>query len=99
MTIDMKRLGLRPVEQRVMRYAFWARTQVSNGHYLCSPHQVSSAKRLIERKFLTRVSRAQSGLVWFGGGPDDWLVVKLTESNWAELQRAQRSARRKQAKG
>lgn len=79
--IDMEALGLKPREQQVMRYARWALTQVSNGHYLTSTGQRRAAERLIERGFLTKVKSQFTP-------PVDWLVVKLTKKNWSAMRRA-----------
>lgn len=82
----VQKLGLRPREWQTLRSALWARQQVPNGHYLCSPGQVSAARRLIARKFLTKVSRKQSGLVTLGSD-DAWLVVKYTKANVAAVRK------------
>lgn len=88
--IDMRKIGLKPREMQVLRYAMWARQTMSNGHYLVSSGQKKAAERMIERKFLTKVSNKKAGLVSFGD-PDYWLVVKLTKRNVAALAEAEAS--------
>lgn len=81
--IDMSKIGLRPREMSVLRYASWARTQVSNGHYLCSDGQRRAAERMIERGFLTRVKHQ------FSPPKPDWIVVIITEKNMKALRKAE----------
>lgn len=85
MAIDMAKLELRPREMQVLRYAAWAGRTVRTGNFLCSDGQRRAAERLIARKFLTKVKAKFSP-------PVDWLVVKLTKRNWAQLELAEREA-------
>ena len=78
-TIDMRKLGLRPHEMRVMKYAVWAAHNVKGGRYLCSDRQRASAKRLIDRGYLTK---ARSDFV---PPKPDWIVVRLTRRNIAQI--------------
>lgn len=81
--MDMSRIGLKQREMQVLRAAAWARTQVSNGHYLCSSGQNRAAERMIERGFLTKVDKK------FSPPAPDWIVVVLTEENYAALRKAE----------
>lgn len=84
-TIDMRKIGLRPREMQVLRYAVWARTQTPDGNYLCSDGQKRAAERLIERGFLTK---SKNG---FSPPAPDWLVVVITNKNLVALQAAEAS--------
>lgn len=81
-------LGLRPGELRVIRMCLWALTQVENGHYLCAPHQIASAQRLVAKGFLTNATGAQGFVPPVrGDGSDGWYVVKLTEENMETMRK------------
>jgi hypothetical protein len=82
-TIDMSKIGLRPREMQVLRSARWAWTQVPNGHFLCAPNQNAFAERLIAKGFLTRAEHE-----FFPPVPD-WIVVVITEQNYAALRKAE----------
>jgi len=83
-------LGLRPRETSVIRDCLWARTVVPNGHYLCSPGQIASAKRLIDKGFITNVtSEAGMSPRVRGDGSDGWLVVKIDEANIEAMRKAE----------
>lgn len=85
-TIDMEKVGLRPREMQVLQAAAWARTQVPNGHYLCSTGQKRAAERMIARGFLTKAKAD------FSPPSPDWLVVLLNEENYSALRSAESSA-------
>lgn len=84
--IDMLKIGLRPREMHVLRYAVWAHSQTPNGHYLCSPGQNRAAERMIERGFLSKAEHQFSPPV------PEWLVVVITPENMAALRAAERRA-------
>lgn len=90
--IDMSKIGLKPREMQVLRYAAFAWTHVTNGHYLCSSGQNRAAERLIKRDFLTRAKHQ------FSPPMPDWIVVVLTPRNRQVLKaaevRANRAARK-----
>lgn len=90
-SINMQKIGLRPREMQVMRYAMWARHQVDNGHYLCSPGQNRAAERLMARGFLTKAEHD------FSPPMPDWIVVMITEDNLKALRLAERQAEKKAA--
>lgn len=85
-TIDMEKIGLKPREMQVLQAAAWARTQVPNGHYLCSPGQNRAAERMITRGFLTKAEHD------FSPPSPGWIVVKLTEDNYSAMRGAEASA-------
>lgn len=85
-TIDLRKIGLKPREMQVLRSAVWARTQVENGFYLCSPGQNRAAERMIARGFLTKADAN------FSPPAPDWLVVVLTNENHAALVAAEKLA-------
>ena len=91
-------LALKPREIRVLNWALWARTQVPNGHFLCSPGLVRSARRLSARGLLTEVPRKDAGLVTFGDNPDAWLVVRYSNENVDALKRQLKTAQRARAR-
>jgi len=81
-------LGLRPRELQVIKWCLWALTQVENGHYLCSPGQIASAKRLVAKGFITDVTSGAGFIPRVrGDGSDGWYVVKLTEENMETMRK------------
>jgi hypothetical protein len=81
--VNLEAVGLRPREMQVLQAAAWARTQVPNGHYLCSTGQNRAAERLIAKGFLTKADAD------FSPPMPDWLVVVLTNENYAALRAAE----------
>lgn len=70
---------LKPREAQVIRAAVHAWSLVENGNYLCATSEEMAAERLIERGYLTKVTRLQ---------PAGFLVVVLTPENVAALRAA-----------
>jgi hypothetical protein len=80
--IDMRPLGLRLTDRRLLRTAVWAWSQVPNGNYLVGhKREVFAAERLIDRGFLTRAEKQPAPPV------PDWLVIVMTPDNHAALRR------------
>lgn len=80
MPYDINRLGLRPRELQVLRYALWSRSNIKGGRFLVSEGQRRSAERLIARKFLTKAKAEFSP-------PVDWLVVRVLRRNIVAMKR------------
>jgi len=77
-------LGLRPREWDVIKACLHARDVTPTGYYICSPGQIAAGKRLIERGFVTDVTK-DAGLraTWPG-----WLVVMIGQANIEAMDKA-----------
>lgn len=73
-------LGLKPAEWKAIRDCMWARTQVSNGHYLPAFGRMKAHGRMVERGFMTEVFEPDKGM-W--PPAPDWRVFKITDENIA----------------
>jgi hypothetical protein len=74
-------LRLKPLERSVLRNCMWARTQVSNGHFLTPPRTVPSANRLIELGYVAKSPEQPVPFDPKGIG----LVVVLEQSHFTKL--------------
>jgi hypothetical protein len=78
--IAARRLGLRPIETRILHNCLWAREQVPNGHFLVPGGSVPSARRLIERGYIMQTEQQPEPF-----DPKFGLVVCLEQQHWDKL--------------
>jgi hypothetical protein len=77
-------LGLRPREWDVIKACLHARDATPTGYCLCSPAQVASVRRLIERGLVTDVTKEAALGPRFPG----WVVVMIGQANIEAMDQA-----------
>lgn len=77
-------LGLLPDEWDILKGCLHARDTTPTGYFICSPEQAPSARRLIDRGFVTDASKeAPLPPSWSG-----WFVVKIGQANIEAMDQA-----------